>query len=128
MTSEFQDNGYLVRQLNKANIRKVFVGKISCLQVRASHYSGVLSTSFMFTRTAVTSNAFEICRNVRYCCPRKYETWRQYPLIISDKKLANCYSPYFFFGQTCEVLTLKTPSSHLKLVSSLYEGNDFKLC
>ena len=44
----------------------------------------------------VTNDAFEICRNVSYCCPRKYETWRQYPLIMrgSDKESANC-SPYF---------------------------------
>ena len=94
MTFEFQDNGYLVR---------LILAKF----LRASHYSGVLSTSFMFTWTAVTSNAFEICRNVRYWCPRKYETWRQYPFNnerlpllntkFPTKKLANC-SAYFFWS------------------------------
>ena len=31
---------------------------------------------FQFHLTAVANNPFEICRNVSYCCPRKYETWR----------------------------------------------------
>ena len=32
---------------------------------------------FQFHLTAVTNNPFEICRNANYCCPRKYETWRE---------------------------------------------------
>ena len=51
-----------------------FLKTISCLQVRASHYSVLLSPSFIFTWTAVTNNAFEICRNVSYCSPRNCET------------------------------------------------------
>ena len=39
----------------------------------------VLSASLIFTWTAVTNNAFEICKNANFCCARKYETWRQYP-------------------------------------------------
>ena len=50
-----------------------FLSEISCLRVRASHHSCVLSPSFIFTWTAITNNAFEICRNVSYwnvsyCC------------------------------------------------------------
>jgi len=44
------------------------LSEISCLQVRASHYLSVLSPSFIFTWTAITNNAFEICINVSYCC------------------------------------------------------------
>ena len=40
----------------------------------------VLSPSFIFTWTALTNNAFEICKNASHCCAWKYETWRQYPL------------------------------------------------
>ena len=57
-----------------------------------------MSTSFIFTWTAVNSNEFEICKNATYCCARKNETWRQYPELsealtckhkITDKILAN---------------------------------------
>ena len=77
--------------------------------MRTSHYSGVLSTSFRFTWTVVTSNAFEICRNVRYCCPRKYETWRQYPWIISDKKISELLQPLFFFWSNLWGIDLEKP-------------------
>ena len=39
----------------------------------------VLPQSFIFTWTAVTNNACEICKNASYCCAQKYDTWRQYP-------------------------------------------------
>ena len=59
-----------------------------------------MSPSFIFTWTAVTNNAFEICQNASHCCARKFEIWRQYPESwealtcehkISDKLLANCH-------------------------------------
>ena len=61
--------------------------EILCLQVRVSYYSGVLSESFIFTWTAVTNNAFDICKNASYCCTRKYETWTQYPWIMRGSHL-----------------------------------------
>ena len=45
-----------------------FLSEISCSQVRAPHHLCVLSPSFIFTWTAITNNAFEMCRNVNYCC------------------------------------------------------------
>ena len=46
--------------------------KLPSLQV----WSQQLSPSFIFTWAPVTNNAFEICTNVIYCCPIKYETLR----------------------------------------------------
>ena len=34
----------------------------------------VLKFHFHMNSTAVTNNAFEICKNASYCCARKYET------------------------------------------------------
>ena len=49
----------------------------------------------MFTRTAVTNNAFEIYRNVSYCCPRKQKTWRQYSLRKQTFRLAHhCWGTF----------------------------------
>ena len=81
-----------------------FLSDVSSLRVKASHFSTVLSPSFIFTWKVVTNNAVEIYKNVSYCCAGKYETWRQYPWIMrealtckdkfSDKILAN-YTLYF---------------------------------
>lgn len=80
-------------------------------------WSQQLTSSLVFTWRAVTNtaanNALEICRNdnVRYCCPRKHETCRQYhgimndsplQLEISNKKLA-FRSPYFIALQVFNV-------------------------
>ena len=65
-----------------------FLLEVSCLQVRASHYLGVLSPSFIFTLTAITNNAFEICTNASYCWPRNYETWRHYSWIMRGSHLS----------------------------------------
>ena len=41
-------------------------------------FTGVSSPIFIFTRTALISNAFGIRRNVRFCYPRgKYGTHRR---------------------------------------------------
>ena len=53
-----------------------FLSEVSCLQLKASYYSKILSPSLIFTWTAVTNNTFEMCKNASYCCARKYETWR----------------------------------------------------
>ena len=76
-----------------------FLSDVSSLRVKASHFSTVLSPSFIFTWKVVTNNAVEIYKNASYCCAGKYETWRQYPWIMrealtckdkfSDKILAN---------------------------------------
>ena len=76
-----------------------FLSDVSSLRVKASHFSTVLSPSFIFTWKVVTNNAAEIYKNASYCCAGKYETWRQYPWIMrealtckdkfSDKILAN---------------------------------------
>ena len=81
-----------------------FLSDVSSLRVKASHFSTVLSPSFIFTWKVVTNNAVEIYKNASYCCAGKYETWRQYPWIMrealtckdkfSDKILAN-YTLYF---------------------------------
>ena len=57
---------------------------ISCLQVRASHYSGVLSPSFicrLFSREQqkLLTMHLKYTEMVGICFPRKYGTWRQYP-------------------------------------------------
>ena len=64
------------------SIRTNFMLEILCLQVRAPHNSGVLSPSLIFTWTAGTINAFEICGDVSYWFPWKNETWTQNTWIM----------------------------------------------
>ena len=65
------------------------LSEIFCLQVKAPHYSGVLSQSFIFTWTAVTNNAFDICKNASYCYARKYELlWLLWWLPQTESLLA----------------------------------------
>ena len=62
----------------------IFLWEVSFLQVKAPHIIfKVLSTSFIFTWTAVTNNAFEIPKTATCscCCAREFETWREYPPI-----------------------------------------------
>ena len=77
--------------------------------------SGVLSQSFIFKWTAVSNNAFDICKNASYCSNRKYELGDNTPEKwetltckhkISDKILANC-SPYFTTLQYINYLETK---------------------
>ena len=78
----------------------------------------VSSTSFIFTWTAVNNNAFEICRNVKFCCPRKYETWRQNPWIIEVSPLQT--GNLCLFGR---FWPWKILPRHLKLPCTTFYGN-----
>ena len=79
------------------------LSRVLCLQVIASHYSGVLSPKFIFSCTTIASIFAYVKCIVSYCCSRENETLRQYPWIIRDslvktkfltKILAN-WSAYF---------------------------------
>ena len=56
-------------------------------EVRASHYSGVLSPSFIFSCITIASSFAYVKCIVSYCCSRENETLRQYPWIIRDPHL-----------------------------------------
>ena len=58
MTFEFQDYWYIVRQKNKGYNSLIFLSEIqSCLQVRASYYSGVLFASLASQKTSLKKNS-----------------------------------------------------------------------
>ena len=62
----------------------IFLWEVSSVQVKAPHIIfKVLSTSSIFTWTAVTNNAFEISKTATCSCwcAREFETWREYPSI-----------------------------------------------
>ena len=70
---------FLILQYNKGYNSLIVLSEVSLLHFSESlSLFKVLSPSFIFTWTAVTNNAFEICKNASYCCARKYETWRPY--------------------------------------------------
>ena len=63
-----------------------FLSEVSCLKVSLIIQGGIvqrLFPSLIFTWTEVTYNVFEICRNVSYCCPQKYETWIIYSNVCA---------------------------------------------
>ena len=73
---------YQIKIISYISIREIF-----CVQVRASHYSGLLSASFMFSCTKIPSIfAFVKCI-VSCCCSRENETLRQYRRIIRGSHL-----------------------------------------
>ena len=53
------------------------LSRVLCLQVIASHYSGVLSPKFIFSCTTIASIFAYVKCIVRYCCSRENETLRQ---------------------------------------------------
>ena len=62
---------------------KIRCEPFSSLQVRTSHYSGILSPSFTFSRITIATISANIsaCFKyiVTYCCSRENETCGQYP-------------------------------------------------
>ena len=72
--------------------------------MRTSHYSGILSLSFIFSSTTKANTSASFKCIVSYCCLWENETWRQRPLnnkrrvlLVNTKfptKLAN-FSPFF---------------------------------
>ena len=69
------------------------MSEILCLQVTASHYSGLLSPSFIFSCTTIPSIFAYVKCIVSYCCSRENETLRQYRWIIrihTDTLSAGC--------------------------------------
>ena len=72
-------SGKPLRHLNFLRASLILRSEILCLQVRAPHYSSVLSPSFIFSCTTI-ANFFSYFKCiVSYCCSRENETWRQYP-------------------------------------------------
>ena len=59
------------------------VGSFKCLQVRASHYSGILSPSFIFSWTTIANISASFKCIVSYCC-LKMKLGDNAPWIMRD--------------------------------------------